>query len=31
MLFYTKIDSNKELLVNGIRNLSLSKLKKKNE
>jgi len=31
MLFYTKVDSNTELLVNGIRKLSLSKLKKNNQ
>jgi len=31
MLFYTKVDSNKELLVNEIRNLSLSKFKTQNE
>jgi len=30
MLFYTKVDCNKDFLVNGMRNLSLSKLKRKN-
>jgi len=29
MLFYTKVDCNKDLLVNGMKNLSLSKLKRK--